>query len=147
MDKVKVKFKKLYSDAKPFKFHSNSAAGADIYSYEDVIIPVAQGQSSVKISTGIAVEIPEGYEMQIRARSGLSSKGIIITNGVGTIDSDYRGEVKILLTNLTSIPFRISKFDRIAQAVVQKVEPTEYEEVEELSVTERGTGGFGSTGV
>ena len=98
------------------------------------------------IPTGLSSAIPSGYEMQIRARSGLASKGLIIPNGPGTIDADYRGEIKILLLNLSGKDFEISPEMRIAQAVIAPVLQAQFTPVEELSITERGEGGFGSTG-
>lgn len=100
------------------------------------------------IPTGLHVAIPKGYELQVRGRSGLALKhGISITQGLGTIDASYRGDIGILLTNTGTEPFTIEPGDRIAQAVVAKVEHIEWEEVESLDKTERGEGGFGHTGV
>lgn len=100
-----------------------------------------------KVPTGIYMEIPEGYECQIRPRSGLASKGITISNSPGTIDSDYRGEIMILVHNQSGHDFSISNGDRIAQLVFNKVEQPKLELVESLDSTERGEGGFGSTGI
>lgn len=102
----------------------------------------------VIVPTGIKVEIPEGYEIQIRARSGLAIKnGIGLPNGIGTIDSDYRGEIGVLLINYGNEDFVINNGDRIAQMVVAKYERVEIEEVETISETERNDGGFGSSGI
>lgn len=99
------------------------------------------------IPTGLYVELPEGYEMQVRPRSGLAAKhGITVLNSPGTIDADYRGEIRIILVNLSSEAFTIEQGERIAQLVVARHEQVEWEPVEELGTTERGTGGFGSTG-
>lgn len=99
------------------------------------------------IPTGLYVELPEGYEMQVRPRSGLAAKhGITVLNSPGTIDADYRGEIRIILVNLSSEAFTIEPGERIAQLVVARHEQVEWESVEELGTTERGTGGFGSTG-
>ena len=99
------------------------------------------------IPTGLYVELPEGYEMQVRPRSGLAAKhGITVLNSPGTIDADYRGEIRIILVNLSSEAFTIDPGERIAQLVVARHEQVEWEPVEELGTTERGTGGFGSTG-
>ncbi len=99
------------------------------------------------IPTGLYIELPEGYEAQIRPRSGLAYKhGIGIVNSPGTIDADYRGEIKVLLVNLSNIDFEISTGDRIAQMVVAKHEQVKWEEVDTLSDTTRGTGGYGHTG-
>jgi dUTP pyrophosphatase len=101
--------------------------------------------STLKIPTGISIELPDGYEAQIRPRSGLSAKGIDVK--LGTIDSDYRGEISVILHNTTDTPFKIMKGDRIAQMVIAKYEKIEWEQVETLSDTERGIGGFGHTGI
>lgn len=99
------------------------------------------------IPTGLYIAIPEGYEVQIRPRSGLACKyGITVANAPGTIDSDYRGEVKVCLINLSDTPFVVNPGERIAQAVLNKVEKIEWNEVTELNTTERGEGGFGHTG-
>lgn len=100
------------------------------------------------IPTGLFLEIPEGYEAQVRARSGLAIKhGISLVNGIGTIDSDYRGEIKVILINLGDKDFTINNGDRIAQMIFIKHEQADFELVEELQDTERGEGGFGHTGV
>jgi dUTP pyrophosphatase len=100
------------------------------------------------IPTGLFIEIPENYEAQIRPRSGLAvNKGITCLNTPGTIDSDYRGEIKILLINLSNEEATINNNDRIAQMIISKVDKAELVQVEELSLTERGSGGFGHTGV
>lgn len=100
------------------------------------------------IATGLFIELPLGYEAQIRPRSGLAFKfGISIVNSPGTIDADYRGEIKVLLVNLSNEVFTIGDGDRIAQMVIAKHEQAEWFEVEELSTTERGAGGYGHTGV
>ncbi len=99
------------------------------------------------IPTGLFLEIPHGYEVQVRPRSGLAYKnGVTVLNAPGTIDADYRGEVGVLLVNLSNEPFTIASGDRIAQLVVAKVEQIEWKPTEQLSETERGEGGFGSTG-
>ena len=99
------------------------------------------------IPTGLYVELPEGCEMQIRPRSGLAAKhGITVLNSPGTIDADYRGEIKVILVNLSNEPFTIEAGERIAQMIVARYEQIEWQAVEELSSTERGAGGFGSTG-
>lgn len=100
------------------------------------------------IPTGLHIELPEGYEAQIRPRSGLAYKhGISIVNSPGTIDADYRGEIKVLLINLSTEPFEINSGDRIAQMIVSKHEKVEWQQVEILNETTRGTGGYGHTGV
>lgn len=99
-----------------------------------------------KIPTGIYMEIPQGYECQVRSRSGLASQGICVANSPGTIDSDYRGEIGILLVNHTNYSYFVKHGDRIAQLVFNKVEQPEFYVVDQLESTERGEGGFGSTG-
>jgi dUTP pyrophosphatase len=100
------------------------------------------------VQTGLFLEIPVGYEAQVRPRSGLAlKKGITVLNTPGTIDADYRGEIGVILVNISNQPFVINDGERIAQLVFAKVEQSEFLEVEELSSTERGAGGFGSTGV
>ncbi|MBQ1218963.1 MAG: dUTP diphosphatase [Bacteroidales bacterium] len=99
------------------------------------------------VPTGIYIELPAGYEAQIRPRSGLAAKhGISVCNSPGTIDADYRGEIKVILVNLSKEKFTINPGERIAQMVIAKYEKIEWEEVEQLSETDRGAGGFGSTG-
>jgi dUTP pyrophosphatase len=99
------------------------------------------------VSTGIAVAVPEGYEAQLRSRSGLALKGVFVLNSPGTIDSDYRGEIKIILANFGSDVFHIEKGDRIAQLVIAPVIRAELVDVNSLDFTVRGGGGFGSTGI
>jgi dUTP pyrophosphatase len=97
--------------------------------------------------TGFAVEVPQGYELQVRSRSGLAKQGLFVTNSPGTIDSDYRGEICVLLSNLDpNRSYTVNRGDRIAQLVLCEVPRLSIQEVEELSSTERGEGGFGSTG-
>lgn len=144
---MKVNIKKLNPSRGLIpKYSSTGAAAFDLHAaitYE-VIAPGAW----LLIKTGLAMEIPEGYGMFITPRSGLALKdGITIVNSPGLIDSDYRGEIGIILYNLSEDPFEINKGDRIAQACILKVEKVEFEEVEELSKTNRGTDGFGSTGI
>lgn len=100
------------------------------------------------VKTGLFIELPIGYEAQVRPRSGLAAKkGITVLNSPGTIDADYRGEIGVILVNLSNEPFTIENGERIAQLVIAKHERANWEEVDELSETERGAGGFGSTGV
>ena len=120
------------------------SAGADIASAEDVILAPMERRL---LATGFAVAIPEGYEIQIRPRSGLAIKhGVTLPNTPATIDSDYRGELKIGLVNLSDRPFEVTRGMRIAQLVVARVEPVQFVPVDALTPTTRGTGGFGSTG-
>ena len=100
------------------------------------------------VKTGLFIELPIGYEAQVRPRSGLAAKkGVTVLNSPGTIDADYRGEIGVILVNLSNEPFTIENGERIAQLVIAKHERAIWEEVDELTETERGTGGFGSTGV
>lgn len=141
---MQLKFKRLHPDAILPKYETEGAAGFDFHVLEQVVSPSGK---TVKIRTGWAVEVPEGYELQIRPRSGTSLKtGLMVKNSPGTIDSDYRGEVCILIYN-TGERFGhcINAGDRIAQGVLKKVPRAEILEVEELSNTKRGGGGFGST--
>jgi dUTP pyrophosphatase len=120
------------------------AAGMDVVSAEDVTL--APGARHA-VATGLALAIPDGYEVQVRPRSGLALKhGITVPNTPGTIDSDYRGELKVILINLGSEPFGIARGDRVAQLVLAPVVRAAWQEVEDLAATERGEGGFGSTG-
>src|SRR5438270_12254596 len=120
------------------------AAGLDVVAAEDVTL--APGQRHA-VATGFAIAIPHGHEVQVRPRSGLALKhGITCLNTPGTIDSDYRGEVKVILANLGSEPFAVRRGERIAQLVPAPVLKATFLEVEALSETSRGTGGFGSTG-
>ena len=120
------------------------AAGLDIVAAEDVTL--APGERHA-VATGFAIAIPHGYEVQVRPRSGLALKhGITCLNTPGTIDSDYRGEVKVILANLGSAPFEVRRGERIAQLVPAPVLQAEFREVPELGETTRGAGGFGSTG-
>lgn len=125
-------------------YATDGAAGMDVVSAEDVTIPVG-GRHAV--ATGFAVAILPGYEIQVRPRSGLALKhGISLPNTPGTIDSDYRGELKVIVINLGDAPFPIARGDRIAQLVLTPVTLAEWHEVDELDDTARGAGGFGSTG-
>lgn len=122
------------------------SAGMDLRASMEQSITLAPLERAL-VPTGLFVELPEGYEMQIRPRSGLAAKhGITVLNSPGTIDADYRGEIKVILVNLSNNPFEIVPGERIAQAVVAQHAHIEWEQVEQLGATERGTGGFGSTG-
>jgi dUTP pyrophosphatase len=125
-------------------YASDGAAGLDVVAAEDRIL--APGERCA-VATGVAIAIPEGFEVQVRPRSGLALKhGITCLNTPGTIDSDYRGEVKVILANLGSEPFEVRRGERIAQLVPAPVLRAAFREVGELGSTERGAGGFGSTG-
>lgn len=125
---------------------SLGAAGADVYAFlaKDLcILP----SSHALIPTGLSFAIPEGYEIQIRSRSGLALKyGVVVLNSPGTIDSDYRGEIGVILSNFGKEPFKVSNGDRIAQMIVVKTEKADFTITQELDTTERSDGGFGSTG-
>jgi dUTP pyrophosphatase len=126
-------------------YATTGAAGMDVVSAEDVTI--APGARH-PVATGLALAIPQGYEIQVRPRSGLALKhGITVPNTPGTIDSDYRGELKVILINLGGEPFAIARGDRVAQLVLAPVVQAAWREVEELDATARGAGGFGSTGI
>jgi dUTP pyrophosphatase len=129
----------------PPAYATAGAAGADLVAAEDAAI--APGTVHA-VATGIALAIPEGFEGQVRPRSGLALKhGVTVLNAPGTIDADYRGEVKVILINHGSEPFRVARGDRIAQLVVAPVSAAHFERVDALPSTARGEGGFGSTGV
>ncbi len=125
-------------------YATDGAAGLDVVAAEDVTL--APGQRHA-VATGFAIAIPPGFEVQVRPRSGLALKhGITCLNTPGTIDEDYRGEVKVILANLGAEPFEVRRGERIAQLMPAAVVKADFLEVEELSETGRGTGGFGSTG-
>ena len=143
---VDVKIKALKGAIVP-EYKTAGAAGADICSLlnEPVVIPHL---GTAMIGTGLFFEIPEGYEVQIRPRSGLAAKnGVTVLNTPGTIDSDYRGEIKVILVNLGKEDFVVNSGDRIAQMVLVPVTHANFVNTEKLSETERADGGFGSTGV
>jgi dUTP pyrophosphatase len=143
---IAIQLKRLpHGDGLPLPAYATAhAAGMDIVSAEELVL--APGARHA-VATGFAIAIPEGYEVQVRPRSGLALKhGITCLNTPGTIDADYRGEVKVILANLGTEPFPIGRGDRIAQLVPAQVQRACLDEVDSLDETERGTGGFGSTG-
>jgi dUTP pyrophosphatase len=143
---VKVEVKRLpHGAGLPLPaYATEGAAGMDVVSAEDVTL--APGARHA-VATGLSMAIPQGYEIQVRPRSGLALKhGISVPNTPGTIDSDYRGELKVILINLGSEPFAITRGDRVAQLVLAPVVQAAWDEVAQLDATERGEGGFGSTG-
>lgn len=143
---MKVRIKKLTDRAIIPTYGSTGSAGGDLYSAEEKDVLVEPSQT-VLIGTGLAVEIPDGYVGLVYARSGLATKsGLAPANKVGVIDSDYRGEVKVALHNHSTETRVVAKGERIAQMVIAPYLKVEYEEVEDLSDTARGEGGFGSTG-
>lgn len=141
---IKIKFKRLHPEAVLPRYQTTGSSGADVYSIEEVEIPAGQVRL---VSLGFAVSMPEGVEIQIRPRSGLAIKNqITVLNTPGTVDSDFRGEMKVVLVNFSQESFLVKKGERIAQIVVSYVPRTTYVEVDELDITDRGEGGFGSTG-
>lgn len=138
-----IKVKKLNEDAVIPEYKTKGAAGFDFHSTKDAYIaPKTYG----KFPTGLAFQIPEGYELEIRSRSGLAFKHNVFAFN-GTIDSDYRGEITLLLYNDTNSSYQVKKGERIAQGIIKRIEQSLFEQVEELNETERGEGGFGSTGL
>jgi len=143
---MEVKVKKLNPKAILPEYQTKHSAAMDAHACLDEPMTLQPLQRAM-VPTGIAFELPEGYEMQVRARSGLSIKhGIAMVNGVGTIDADYRGELNILVINLGQEAFTIEPDMRIAQLVINRYEKITWQLTEDLSETARGTGGFGSTG-
>jgi dUTP pyrophosphatase len=142
---MKVKVVNSSAFALP-EYQTPLSAGLDIRANLSESITLSPLERAM-VPTGLFVELPEGYEMQIRPRSGLAAKhGITVLNSPGTIDADYRGEIKVILVNLSNTPFPIEPGERIAQMIVARYEQVEWQAVESLSETERGAGGFGSTG-
>lgn len=139
-----VKFMRRSQDAVLPAYKTPGSAGADLYSVEDIEIPAGQVKM---VDLGFSVAIPEGYEIQVRPRSGLAAEHrVTVLNTPGTVDSDYRGPMKVILANFGEGTFYISRGDRIAQMVLSRVDQATFDVVEELDATERGEGGFGSTG-
>lgn len=129
------------------EYKSSGAAGFDISAFIEKDFSLAPGCRAL-IPTGLYFEVPSGYEAQIRARSGLAiNHGIGVVNGIGTVDSDYRGEIKVPLINWSDEEFTIRNGDRIAQVVIAEAKQVTIRPVDELSDSERGTGGFGHTGI
>ena len=144
---TKIQIKKLSNAVLTPKYATPDSSGMDIAAYMEQDIIINSGDRAI-IPTGFSLSVPRGYEVQIRPRSGLAAKkGITVLNTPGTIDSDYRGEIKVILVNLGKDKFTIKNSDRIAQMVICPIEQVSIEEVMELSETDRGTGGFGSTGI
>jgi dUTP pyrophosphatase len=143
---VPVRVKKKDGRVELPRYESPGAAGMDLKAFidADVTIPPL---GRAKIPTGLFIEVPAGYEAQVRPRSGLASRhGVTILNAPGTVDSDYRGELEVILVNLCAEPFTLKNGDRIAQLVISPVIRASLCEMDSLSETERGSGGFGSTG-
>ncbi|MBQ7619336.1 MAG: dUTP diphosphatase [Treponema sp.] len=145
MSEVSIKVKALEGAAIP-EYKTAGAAGADVCALVGSPVELKPGDKAL-IGTGLFFAIPDGYEIQVRPRSGLAAKnGVTVLNTPGTIDSDYRGELKVILVNLGKENFTVNKGDRIAQIVVAPVTRGLFETAESLDETERGSGGFGSTG-
>ena len=143
---IKVLIKKLEPSVKLPSYKTNGASGMDLMAYLDKSIELKPGQSCL-IPTGLSVAFPQEYEIQIRPRSGLAAKNSIsVLNTPGTIDSDYRGEIKVILFNHGNESFKINNNDRIAQMILTPVIKMDLEETNELPKSIRGVGGFGSTG-
>jgi dUTP pyrophosphatase len=140
-----VKIKKISENAQIPDYAHHGDSGADLFATADeTLAPMAR----TAIPTGLAAEVPMGYELQVRPKSGLALKsGLTVLNTPGTIDFGYRGEIKVILVNLSGETYRIKKGQKIAQLVVAPVAYAKFEQVAELSDTSRGTGGFGSTGL
>jgi len=142
---VKLLIKKLQKNIILPEYKTDGSSGMDLMANVERTVKILPGEKKI-ISTGVMVSIPKQYEIQIRPRSGLAAKnGISVLNTPGTIDSDYRGEIKVILINLGKDIFEIKKNDRIAQMIVCPIIKVELEEVESLPETVRGKGGFGST--
>lgn len=142
-----IRTKEEFADLPLPTYQSEGSAGMDIVAAVDEPMTIAPGEI-VLVPTGLAIALPIGFECQVRSRSGLALKhGIFALNSPGTIDSDYRGEIRIILANFSREPFVISRGDRIAQLVVARYERIEWEVVDSLPTTNRGSGGFGSTGL
>ena len=145
MNRIKIQIKILSNNPLP-EYKTSGSVGMDLQAYLNDSVILHPG-CRMLVPTGIKIGLPEGYEAQVRPRSGLALKnGITCLNTPGTIDSDYRGEIGVILINHSAHPFTINPGDRIAQLVINKVEIADFVEVEELSDTERGEGGFGHTG-
>jgi len=143
---VNIRIKKLRESAKIPEYQTEHAAALDVHACLDAPMTLAPLERAM-VPTGLAFELPEGTEMQVRARSGLSIKhGLTLVNGIGTIDADYRGELNILMINLGQEAFTIEPDMRVAQLLVSRYEKVEWEAADALTETARGDGGFGSTG-
>ncbi|AFI04279.1 dUTP diphosphatase [Helicobacter cetorum] len=142
---MKIKIQKIHSNAIIPEYQTEGSSGFDLHAVEDIII---KSHSVGLVATGICLSLEVGYELQVRSRSGLAFKNqVMVLNSPGTVDNDYRGEIKVILMNFGNEDFVIKAGDRIAQGVVQKTYRAEFIECEKLDETKRGSGGFGSTGV
>jgi len=147
VNRIEVGIKQLYPDSVVPTYKTEHAAGMDLSAYLEESLRLAPGKRAL-VDTGIAIALPPGYEAQVRPRSGLALKhGIGLVNSPGTIDADYRGEIKVVLINLGEADFEINRGDRIAQLVIAPVSRVDWHQVAELNITRRNSGGFGHTGV
>lgn len=148
MDRVEIQIVRLPgADGLPLpRYMSDGAAGMDLHAAVSVPVSIAPGETRL-VPTGLAISVPAGYEAQVRSRSGLALRhGVFVLNSPGTVDSDYRGEVGVILLNAGRRPFTVERGDRIAQLVVTRVSKVVWVEGESLEPTERDSGGFGHTG-
>lgn len=136
--------RRLDADLPELSYATSGSAAFDVRSRIDCEI---QPSEIALIPTGVAFELPSGYEAQVRSRSGLATKGIVVVNAPGTIDADFRGEIQVILINLGKTPFHVERSMRIAQVLICPVTQVTFQWVDQLSETERGQGGFGSTGL
>ena len=145
MSRFLIRLKRIHNDAHIPRYEHPGDSGADLFSVVDCVLQPFERKA---IPTGLCAEVPPGFELQIRPKSGLAlSNGVTVLNTPGTVDSGYRGEIKVILINLDTEPYSIRKGQKIAQLVVTPIIYADFEEVEELSETKRGSGGFGSTGI
>lgn len=140
---IPIKIKRLREGVRLPEYATDGSAGMDVYANSDLSVP---GNSTMRVDCGFSVEVPEGYELQVRSRSGLAFRGLTVANSPGTIDSDYRGEIGVLLNSCDYRGHEFNVGDRVAQLVLAPVYKAAWVEVDELSETVRGEGGFGSTG-
>ena len=146
MDRVSVEIINSSGNALP-AYETTGSAGMDLRAAIDEPVVIGPLQRAM-IPTGLRIALTEGYECQIRPRSGLAAKhGVTVLNSPGTIDADYRGEIKVILVNLSDVPFTVNPGERVCQMVVARYSRVEWVQVETLDVTERGSGGFGHTGI
>ncbi|MFP6157670.1 dUTP diphosphatase [Helicobacter pylori] len=142
---MKIKIQKIHPNALIPEYQTDGSSGFDLHAVEEVMI---KSHSVGLVKIGICLSLEVGYELQVRTRSGLAlNHQVMVLNSPGTVDNDYRGEIKVILANLSDKDFKVQVGDRIAQGVVQKTYKAEFIECERLDETSRGSGGFGSTGV
>ncbi len=142
---MKIKIQKIHPNALIPKYQTEGSSGFDLHAVEEITI---KPNSVGLVKIGICLSLEVGYELQVRTRSGLAlNHQVMVLNSPGTVDNDYRGEIKVILANLSDKDFKVQVGDRIAQGVVQKTYKAEFIECERLDETSRGSGGFGSTGV